>query len=190
MTTWNPAQLTGFGAGSVARKALSMLFQSLSERLPADVFETKLVMPESAWPRLEIGKKGWERIFGDGYNYNVFLWFKVPGIWDATEHSFYPEIQLWTKNHGNDWNATRPKLMAWTKTLAKANFSHWVDGRGFPGHFDLTQQEIVGVPRRILATLDDLKIDEATLRTLTDHELILALEKMVIRYCDAVEQLG
>jgi hypothetical protein len=191
VATWKSSDLAGFGIGLRAKKALTNVFAILSDRLPANIYETKVVSPESEWPRLEIGKKTWERIFGKGYNNKLYVWFSVPGIWQATEHSFCPEIILWQRHHGNDWSATRQKVKAWIKQLADRKYHHWVEGKGIDtDKFDLTKSPAPNEPpRRIAASLDSAVIGEAHLNQMGEGDLVETLYQTVINQSTLIDSL-
>src|SRR5262249_36396305 len=152
-------------------KALASIFGILSEKLPANIYETRIVIPdvswprlEVGWPRLEVGKKGWDKIFGKGYNNKSYLWFTVQGSWDATEQSFTAEIVLWQKPEGNAWIKVQPRLKSWVNQLEAQKFNYGVEGRGInPKTFDLRKSPLVDPPRKISAYLDSATIHEQQL---------------------------
>ena len=188
--TWKPSELTGLGKGILARKALSSLFKILSDRLPAAAYQTKTYMSDTEWPRLEVGKQEWTRIFGKGYNNKLYLWFVVPPIWDEREHAFRPEIVLWDRQHGNPWALTQPKLKAWIDQLTKLNFDHYVEARGIDAEtFDLTKSTLTERPGRILAFLPSATVSERQIEKISESDLVNILHETIVTHCKIIDGL-
>jgi hypothetical protein len=136
-----------------------------------------------------VGRREWDNIFGKGYNNKVFLYFTVPPIWKAEEHSFSPEILLWSKYHKNDWGATQPKLGNWARKLQKAGYQFWLYGRGKSGPYDLTKLPLSESPGEISAWSDKDIISERVFKRLSGDELVDMLQATVIKHCEIVDAL-
>jgi hypothetical protein len=190
VTTWKPTDLRGFGQGMIAREALDTLFATLSDRLPANTYQTKVVIPNHEWPRLEIGKQDWDRIFGKGYNLKLTVWLSVPLVWEAKEHEFVPEITLWHRQHGDDWKFTEPKLLGWIQQLKSVGFIPWFEGRGIPRDFDLTKSPLPVQPRRVVAYSEPAVIKEQQLEKISETDLVNTLYNTILDYCKVVDELG
>jgi hypothetical protein len=183
--------LAGLGKGILARKALSSLFKILSDRLPAASYQTKPYMSDTEWPRLEVGKQEWERIFGKRYNNKLYLWFAVPPIWEEREHAFRPEIILWNKQHGNTWAVTQPKVKAWIGQLTKLNFTHWVEARGiYKETFDLNKSPLLERPGRIVAYLKSATVSERQIEKMSEADLVNILHETIVSHCKVIDRLG
>ena len=147
-------------------------------------------MSDAEWPRLEVGKQDWERIFGKGYNNKLYLWFAVPGIWRATEHQFWPEIILWNKQHGNAWAVVQSKITAWIKQLRKLGFSHFVEGRGIDQEkFDIMKSGLPERARRIVAYSERAAIGEQQIEKLSQADLVNVLYDTIVKQCAIIDGL-
>jgi len=187
---WKPSELTGLGKGFVARKALSSLFKILSDRLPAASYQTKSYMSDTEWPRLEVGKQEWTRIFGKGYNNKLYLWFAVPPIWDEREHAFRPEIILWDRHHANPWTVVQPKIKTWIRRLTTLGFRHWVEGRGIDREtFDVNKSDLLDRPARIVAYLESATIGEPQIKNVNEADLVNALYETIVTHCNIIDGL-
>jgi len=188
--TWKPSELTGLGKGILARKALSGLFKILSDRLPAAAYQTKTYMSDTEWPRLEVGKQEWTRIFGNGYNNKLYLWFAVPPIWDEREHAFRPEIILWDRRHANPWTIVQPKIKPWARQLTKLGFTYFVQGRGIASEsFDVNKSELLSSPARIVAYLESAAIRERQIEDVNEADLVNVLYETIVTHCKIIDRL-
>ena len=149
VTTYETRNLLSYSDGLKAQKAVKAIFNQVSSRLEVDGFKSVFVdTTKETWPRLEIGHPNWESIFGKGKNQNIWLWFMVPGIWDATRHDFLFDIQLWPVDDRKDWQLTKPKLANWFQILRAAGFDWSVWGKGDRKRDNMTDTE---TPNRIAA---------------------------------------
>jgi hypothetical protein len=188
--TWKPSELTGLAKGIRARNALSSLFKLLSDRLPAASYQTKIYMSDTEWPRLEVGKQEWTRIFGKGYNNKLYLWFAVPPIWDEREHACRPEIILWNRQHANPWTVVQPKIKPWVGQLTKLGFTHFVEGRGIASEtFDVNKSELLSSPARIVAYLESATIRERQIEDINEADLVNALYVTIVTHCKIIDDL-
>jgi hypothetical protein len=112
--------LKNFKLAINAAEAISAVFQHVKQTLEKETgFEIKC-KPEpkhDSWPSMHIGKSVWRKKFGGGDIKKVNIWFMVPLIWDAQQHGFGFDIDLWNKGHKNGWIGVKPKLKRWLPAL-------------------------------------------------------------------------
>src|SRR5205814_2183837 len=108
VSTYETKDLLSYAAGVKARNAVSGMFNQIASRLGPDGFETSSTEDRrDYWPQLRIQHPRWNKIFGNGNNEKISLWFQVPGIWEADKHAFGIDIELWHQLHGNDWRLAK-----------------------------------------------------------------------------------
>ena len=91
-----------------AQTALEATFSQLTDELARHGFETNARFKWDQWPRLEVRCEKWSAIFGQG---------QVPCIWNATEHEFWPTLEILNQDYATDWETIRPHLPAWFDVL-------------------------------------------------------------------------
>src|SRR5205085_897988 len=124
VSTYETKDLLSYAAGVKARNAVSGMFNQIASRLGPDGFETSSTEDRrDYWPQLRIQHPRWNKIFGNGNNEKISLWFQVPGIWEAQKYAFFPSIELWHQLHENDWRLARSKLSNWLAALQSRNFT-------------------------------------------------------------------
>ncbi len=191
VSTYEIKDLLSYEAGLKARKAVTGIFNQITSRLETDGMNTVAIEGrKDYWPQLRIIHPNWKNIFGDGQNYKVALWFCVPGIWEARGYAFFPDIELWHEDHGNDWKFVKSKLPTWLDTLRSQNFKWkvfctWSDR----GRENIPAQEITIPPKRIVASRegDGIILNQSQLQS--EDELINALVNLVRQYATTVESL-
>jgi hypothetical protein len=192
VNTYNVGDLGAFAAGVQARKAVAGIFSEVGDRLQQEGFETFFVEHKTnEWPRLSIKHPDWKRVFGGEENWKLTLWFCVPGIWEATEHKFYLEIDLWHEAHRNSWKETQPKIANWVKLIEEQGFqvemfTNWTKSQRLEPSTDVSSQ-----PKRIIAFEKNnpgVVIDRGT--AIDENELVQELACGAKRYAAIVKSLG
>lgn len=190
VSTYEVKDLLSYEAGMKARKAVTGIFNQIGSRLEADKFQSVYV-DRKDWPQLKIQHPRWDEIFGSGNNQKIALWFYVPGIWGAEKYGFSPDIELWHREHRNDWRLGKPKLSKWFATLQSRGFRWDVYERGFnKARENLAAREIQSEPARIVAYKegDDVVLDPSQLPS--EDELINTLVNLIKDYAKAVDSLA
>ena len=196
VSTYAMKDLISYAAGLKARKAVTGIFNQVSECFKEDGFETIVVEEKKdKWPQLRIQHPRWKKIFGDGENWKICLWFCVPGIWGQTEpHAFSVEIELWNLNHENDWQFTRSKLPIWLDQLRSQKFNWTVYNSWNRGEENVLAEKIRNLdspPKRINAFARDctISLDQNQLQKGEDN-LIHELVDRIRSYSKIVDSLG
>ena len=123
VSTYETKDLLRYSDGLKAKKAVAGIFNQIRSRLKPDGFESVLDEErKDCWPQLKIEHPDWKKIFGKGRNQKISVWFLVPGIWEADKHEFGLSIELWNREHENDWRIAKPKLAKWLKRLKSLKF--------------------------------------------------------------------
>jgi len=193
VSTYEIKDLLSYAAGLKARKAVIGIFNEVAARLEADGFKTASTEErKDYWPQLKIQHARWKKIFGNGENWKINLWFCVPGIWDATQHQFHPNIEIWSKDHGNDWQFAKAKLPVWLKALKSQSFKWEVYETWNKAHEDAQSEAIQYEPKLIAAykdgEKDDLILNQQQLQS--EDALVNLLADKVKQYAKIVESLG
>jgi PD-(D/E)XK nuclease superfamily len=192
VSTYETKDLLSYAAGVKARNAVNGIFTQIGSRLQPEGFETSLTEGRSGqWPQLRIQHPRWNKIFGNGNNEKISLWFCVRGIWEAKEDSFGPDIELWHRDHGNDWRLGEPKLSNWLATLRARKFKWDVYERGFnKSRENLEASEIGSEPTRIVAYrhADAIALNPSQLPS--EDDLINTLVTAITDYAKVVDALG
>jgi len=193
VSTYKIKDLLSYAEGLKARKAVTGIFSQTAARLEADGFIINPIEDKKDhWPRLQIQRPEWERIFGKGHNWKINLWFCVPGIWEADQYEFSPEIDLWRKEHGNDWQFIKSKLHNWFSVLKSADFNCTVWQTWNKGSENVPAQEIQNEPKRISLYAckagDSIILDENQLQN--ENDLIKLLVDRIKQYSKVVDSLG
>lgn len=192
VSTYEMKDLLSYAEGVKARRAVNGIFNQISSWLESQGFEMSSIEDwEDYWPQLKIRHPRWNKIFGNGNNEKISLWFWVPGIWEAKEHGFSPDIELWHRDHGNDWSLGKPKLSNWLATLRSRKFKWDVYERGFNKcRENLSASEIQSEPTRIVAykEADDITLDQSQLPS--EDEPINTLVKLIKEYAVVVGSLA
>ena len=190
VSTYEIRDLLSYEAGVKARKAVYGLFNQIGYWLEADKFQA-VPVDRKDWPQLKIQHSRWNKIFGSGNNEKVSLWFCVPGIWGAEKHSFYPEIELWHREHGNDWRLEKPKLPRWLAALRSRKFKWDVYERGWTkSRQNLATSEIQSEPTRIVAYKDADEIVLNQNQLPSEDELINTIVNVIKDYAKVVDSLA
>jgi len=191
VSTYETKDLLAYEAGLKARRAVTGLFNQVAGQLQKDGFSTVLVEDrKDYWPQLKIQHARWKKIFGNGENSKISLWFSVPGIWDADQHAFCPGVELWHEEHGNDWRYTRAKLPKWLETLSFRGFIWDVYPTwGSKGRRNYPANEISSQPKRIAASKTGDEIILSLEQPKREDELINLLVKVVKEYAAVVDLL-
>jgi len=191
VSTYKIKDLLSYAAGVQARKAVTGTFNQIASRLEAEGFKvtSKLEDANNPWPQLRIQHSRWNQIFGEGENHKITLWFCIPGTWDATQHEFFPQITLWHKDHGNDWQLAKSKLPDWLCVLKSANFNWTVYQTWRKGRENIPAEEIEAEPRQIVAWKDgDFVVLNENLLQSEDDLLNLLIDR-VKQYSKLLESL-
>jgi hypothetical protein len=193
VSTYETKDLLSYAAGVKARKAVTGIFNEVTARLEADGFKTVSIEGrKDNWPELRIQHPRWKRIFGKGENWKISLFFCVPGIWDAKQHEFRPEILIWQQDHGNDWQFAKAKLPVWLKTLKSQNFKWDVYQTWNKRRQNAPAKEILGEPKQINAWKDGER-DNVILnqnQVQSEDALVDLLVDRVRQYAKTVDSLG
>ena len=195
VSNWTPQQIIDYGRGVLAKKALTNLFERVQENLvarqPCPFLQPVVVVRDDQWPRLEIGVKAWDTIFGKhGYLNKLYMYYQTRAAWDGEAEGFYFEIVLWQKQHRNDWSLTASKLPQWIAVLRENNFEHWTFLKGYRElEKDADKYDFPEAPSNISACAKDQKIayiTESDLRTQNDSELVNLCVKRVDEHCAVI----
>ena len=192
VSTYEMKDLLSYAAGVKARSAVTGIFNQICSRLESEGFEMSSIEDWKDYPpQLEIRHPRWNKIFGNGNNKKISLWFRVPGIWEAKEYDFNPEIELWNREHRNDWLLGKPKLSNWLATLRSRKFRWDVYERGFNKYREnLPASEIQSEPTRIVAYKDADKITLDPNQLPSEDELINTLVKLIKDYAKVIDSLA
>jgi hypothetical protein len=190
VSTYETKDLLSYSAGLKARKAIIGIFNQVASRLETDAFKSLLVDgKKDSWPRLSIKHPDWKKIFGEGENLSISLWFRVPGIWDAKQHDFYFEIELWDEQQPNDWQFIKSKLPKWLEALKSQKFEWevwrtWNNARG-----NIPAGEIKSQPKRIQAwkTPNETILDQNSPQR--EDELVNTLVNRTKQYAEIISSL-
>ena len=182
--------LVQFAEGMKAQTALEATFAQVTDKLETHGFETNTRLKRDEWPRLEVKRKEWTAIFGEGQNYRIYVWFQVPGIWDATEHEFWPSIELYNQEYPSDWGRIQPRLESWFRVLREEKMKYEVYTKNWnecvPG---LAAHRIVNAPVRITAYREQPAISQAEIVQLGPDDLIGSLVDEVRELSEIIERL-
>ncbi|MBI5383456.1 MAG: PD-(D/E)XK nuclease family protein [Verrucomicrobia bacterium] len=196
VSTWKPNEILAYGPGLVARRAIVNLFEQVARRLDelGLDYETKIMMPETEWARLEIGRTSWKAIFGEkGYLNKVYAFYMMQDVWSAKADGFSFEIQLWNRWHRCDWDVTEPKLSQWLKRLKQEGFERCAELRGNkPLKADIDGYKFSERPAQISAFSSDVAvqlISTVQIETMTSDALVDEVYQRVLLYCNIVSQL-
>jgi hypothetical protein len=149
VSTYETKDLLRYSDGLKAKKAVTGIFNQVSSRLEIDRFQCEATDGgKNGWPQLKIEHPDWKKIFGKGKNQKVSILFTVPGIWGGDKHDFGFQIDLWNKEHGNDWRVAKPKLARWLETLKSREFDYDVDWK----HTNVPANKIEFEPKSICAS--------------------------------------
>jgi hypothetical protein len=177
--------------GLRARKAVTAIFSQISSQLEIAGFKTDSIEDrKDFWPQLRIQHPRWERLFGTGVNRKLTLWFCVPGIWQATAHSFAPEIELWHQDHGNDWQFVRSKLPVWLDNLKSQQFNWTVFTTWSKRRENFPPQDIREAPKRITAWRDGDSVDLDGAQIHDEDQLIRRLAATLQEYAQIIDSLN
>ncbi len=195
VSNWTPQQILDYGPGVVARKALATLFEQVKEQLmarqPSPFLEPEIVLRDSDWPRLEIGMRSWNLIFGqEGYLNKLYMYYQTKAAWDGDAEGFYFEIVLWDKPHRNNWALTKPKLAQWIAVLRKNNFEHktWLKGSR-ELEIDADKYDFLEAPASISAFSKHPNvayISEPDLQAMNDSNLVDLCVKRIDQHCAVI----
>jgi hypothetical protein len=191
VSTYEIKDLLSYAAGLKARRAVTGIFNQITSRLETEGMNTVAIEDrKDYWPQLRIVQPTWKSIFGDGQNRKIALWFSVPGIWEATQHEFFSEIELWHEDHGNDWQFVKSKLPVWLDRLKSQNFK-WIVFRTWSGgeRENVPAQEINLEPKKIVAWRegDGVILNQSQFQS--EDELINVLVNVIRQYAKTVESL-
>ena len=197
VSTWNPSQIPHFGVGVTASNALHSAFQQLETKLidSNPDFEPKIVFKENEWPRLEVGMKSWQRVFGTTTDLKrLFVFWKTSAIWEGDKEGFYFEIKLWNKYQRGDWVATQKKLLKWITTLKTAKFYFWADLKRRSLEMDeILAHTFAEPPTQVVGCSEDDAISillDTQINALSDAELVQRLYERVLFHCDLISKLA
>ena len=191
VSTYEIKDLLSYAEGVKARKAVTGIFNEVTARLEVDGFRTASTEDrKDYWPQLRIQHPRWKKIFEDGENWKINLWFWVPGIWGAKQHGFFPEIDLWHENHRNNWQFAKSKLPAWLGTLKSQNFKWEVYQTWNKRRQNPPAMEIQGEPKRIAAWKDEDSVILNQNQLQSEDALVNLLADKVKQYAETVESLG
>jgi hypothetical protein len=193
VSTYETKDLLSYSAGLKARKAIAGIFNQVASRLEMEDCGFKTTSIEDKkdhWPQLKIQHPKWKEIFGDGDNWKISIWFTVPGIWEAQDHGFILEIELWNEGHGNQWSQIKPKLPEWFKTLEARNFSCSADQTWNRHLENPPASQIQSEPKRIYfgRSGDGFVLDQNLPKK--EDELVNLLVDRAKAYAEIVECLG
>jgi hypothetical protein len=192
VSTYEIKDLLSYSAGLKARRAVTGIFNQITSRLEAEGMNTVVIEDrKDYWPQLRIQHARWKSIFGDGQNRKIALWFCVPGIWEATQHEFWPEIELWHEDHGNDWQFVKSTLPAWLDRLKSRNFK-WIVFRTWSGgeRDNVPAQEINLEPKKIVARREGDSVILNQSELLSEDALINVLVNRIKDYANIVDSLA
>jgi hypothetical protein len=194
VTNYETKDLLNYAAGIKARKAVNGIFAQVAERLKKtdEKYETHIDDDRKGrWPQLKIRHPDWKKIFGEGENWKISLWFAVPGIWerkDEEQHHLYPEIQLLHIEHQNNWEDIKPKLPQWEKILTSKGFDWNVYQDNWNISKPISGSKIQSQPKRILASNGEKLVEKDLLAS--EDELIRRLVNWVEEYAAVIKSLG
>ena len=190
VSTYEIKDLLSYAAGLKARTAVTGIFNQITSRLETDGMNTVPVEGKrDYWPQLRIQDPGWKKIFGKGENWKINLWFCVPGIWEARQYAFFPEIDLWHEDHGNDWQFAKSKLPVWLGTLKSHGFKWDVYQTWNKTRENTPAGEIQGEPKRIAASKDGDSVILNQSQLQSEDDLINVLVNVIKQYAKIVESL-
>ena len=182
--------LVGFSDGMKAQTALEATFSQVADELVSHGFDTNTRMKRDQWPRLELKRKEWNAIFGEGQNYRIYLWFQVPGIWSATAHDFWPTLELYNKEYPSDWTLIQPRLRSWLKTLRKNGLDCDVYMKNWNTcDTNLPANKITLCPVRISAYRKSAAVGEKQIASLGPEGLVSSLVLAVRQLANMIDEL-
>jgi hypothetical protein len=150
VNTWHPSQILDFGRGVVASKAVVSLFRQVVTRLEEtnEGFAPKIVISDPSGPRLDVGMKSWDAIFGKNSQQKALrVIYNDEQIRPDHEFGIRSEIFLWDKSSGGDWTLTQPKINQWLRKMTKLGFTFYAFNRGWKGvEKDLCEYQFADVP--------------------------------------------
>ena len=195
VTNWKIMDLQSLSSGLKAQRALRAIFESVQERAQSELkLKSKIVPSEEVWWRIELGGDPWNGVFGDGYNYKLFIWYCVAPIWDADEkqEGFAFDLNLWNKPHGNEWGIAKTKLKAWIPHLNKQGFTVYASDTWRSDERPILSIESIGVgiPAMIRAKNPSDEILFKGSQNLTQEQLIGKIFDLVKAYNKLVQSLA
>ncbi len=190
VSTYQTKDLLSYAVGLKAREAVTGIFSQIASRLEADEFAAISVEGrKNHWPQLRIQHPEWEKIFGKGQNWKIALWFSIPGIWKAEHYELWPEIELWHKDHGNDWQFIKSKLPVWLNKLKSEKYQWSVFQTWEKAHDNISWEEIWFEPKKIVASKDGTSIALNQESPQSEDVLVDSLVKWAKEYSAVVESL-
>ena len=182
--------LVQFADGMKAQSALETTFSRVAEELAQHGFQANARFRRDQWPRLEVKNEKWSAIFGEGQNYRIYLWFQVPGIWNATEHEFWLTLELYNREYPSNWESIQPRLEAWFQFLGEQRLKYEV----YPKNWNqcelrLPASQISSVPVRISAYKETPVISQAAMVQLDADALVKSLVDEVRNLATLIDQL-
>ena len=193
VSTWEPKTILDYRTGVAARRALRNLFEQVENRLLDSKmdFETKMVMRDESWPCLEIGRKSWKSIFGEGYLNKISVNYVTSTGGQDHLDTFYFQINLWDRQHRSVWNFTEAKLPQWIKILEDLEFGIWGSSKGNkPLMSEITEHKFNEAPKVISACWDSsqYEISKKEIESMTSDELVGEIYSRVLKHCDIISQ--
>lgn len=196
VSTWTPSQILAYGPGLRAKSALSHCFSRVTDALQAvdAEYATEERFRAGEWPRLEVARSDWRRIFGPGYLGRVWAFYQAEGVWESNVSRFYFCVFTWNDAFESDWAVAKKQLKSWAQKLAAAEFSHSTSfkrGDEIEGVKGLDKLE--QTPRVAEAWLKDEKrsfIDAATITRLSDDQLVAEITARIVELSKIVSSLG
>jgi hypothetical protein len=156
VSTYETKDLRLYAGGLKAQRAVEGILNQLDSRLRTEGFECVFEHgKKDSWPHLKIEHPDWKKIFGKGQNQKIFLWFTVPGIWEAGLHDFAFDIELWLEEHGNNWQFVSSRLPKWLGALKSQGFDWTVWETWSRESPNTPAKEIQSEPKRICASKRD-----------------------------------
>ena len=151
-------ELVDYSKGLSATAALRNIFDRVEQELKARdaEFETKSkwLGTSDTWPKLEIMHPAYERVFGEGSLFRIWVWFAVPGIWKADCHGFCIELQMWNRELKSNWDTTASRLPQWKSKLeqdpAGFVFEAEISSVEWRNYAEGKQLQFSSEPRRVL----------------------------------------
>jgi hypothetical protein len=183
--------LVRFADGVRAQTALEATFTQVADDLAAHGFETNLrMMKRDQWPRLEVKSKEWSAIFGEGQNYRIYLWYQVPGIWNAKEHEFWLTVEVYNQEYPSDWARIKPRLESWFKALRDEGLTYDVFIKNWNQCVTgLAANKITSVPVRITAYSMQPLVSQAKIEQLGPDALVESLVAGLRKFAAIIDRL-